>query len=59
VKAYLVTKEPARWAGKVKVVYIPFAEEEVLYVFDGRTGFIEISGRDNITEFIVQMKNET
>jgi hypothetical protein len=38
VKAYLVTREPSRWPGDVKVLYIPFADEDVLYIFDEKEG---------------------
>jgi hypothetical protein len=57
VKAYLVTREPSRWPGDVKVLYIPFVDEDVLYIFDEKRGFMEIRGRDRITEFIARLRN--
>ena len=59
MKAYLVTREPSRWPGDVKVLYIPFADEDVLYIFDEKRGFMEIRGRDRITEFIASLRNGT
>jgi hypothetical protein len=59
VKACLVTREPSRWPGDVEVLYIPFADEDVLYIFDEKRGFMEIRGRDRITEFIARLRNGT
>lgn len=58
VKAYIVTREPSKWPGDVKVLYVPFVDEDVLYLFDEKRGFIEIRGRDKIAEFIVRLRNE-
>jgi hypothetical protein len=58
VKAYIVTREPSKWPGGVKVLYVPFIDEDVLYLFDEKRGFIEIRGRDKIAEFIVRLRNE-
>ncbi|MEM1597605.1 MAG: hypothetical protein QXP31_10910 [Pyrobaculum sp.] len=57
MKAYLVTREPWLVEKEVRVVQIPFVEEEVLYVVDRRVGFVEIRGRENILNFINQLKN--
>jgi len=55
VKAFLVTRNPpAALPEDVKVLYIPFVEEDVLYIFDERFGFLEITGREKIGEFIAQ-----
>jgi len=55
VKAFLVTKNPPSTLPEgVKVVYIPFVEEDVLYIFDDRFGFLEITGKEKIGEFIAQ-----
>ena len=35
-------------ARDVKVLYIPFADEDVLYIFDEKRGFMEIRGRDRL-----------
>ncbi len=52
-----MTREPSRWPGDVKVLYIPFADEDVLYIFDEKRGLMEIRGRDRITEFIARLRN--
>jgi hypothetical protein len=53
-----MTREPSKWSGDVKVLYVPFIDEDVLYLFDEKRGFIEIRGRDKIAEFIVRLRNE-
>ena len=58
MKAYLVTKERETQLGPgVEVIHIPFAEEDTLYVFDEKTGYVEIRGRDRIVEFLNRLKN--
>ncbi|ACB40686.1 hypothetical protein [Pyrobaculum neutrophilum] len=58
MKAYLVTRDPrGAWPRDVKILYLPFAEEDVLYVVDERRGFVEISGREKIEEFIGQLRS--
>ncbi|WP_193322549.1 hypothetical protein [Pyrobaculum calidifontis] len=55
MKAFLVTKNPSTPLPEgIKVVYIPFVEEDVLYIFDERFGFLEITGKEKIGEFIAQ-----
>ncbi|WP_053240268.1 hypothetical protein [Pyrobaculum islandicum] len=58
MRAYLVTRNPqGEWPGEIKVLYMPFVDEDVLYVVDERRGFLEIRGREKIVEFITQLKN--
>ncbi|HII47407.1 hypothetical protein [Pyrobaculum aerophilum] len=58
MKAYLVTKERGAQLGPgVEVIHIPFVEEDTLYVFDEKTGYVEIRGRDRIVEFLNRLKN--
>ncbi|MEZ0320157.1 MAG: hypothetical protein ABWK05_09260 [Pyrobaculum sp.] len=58
MKAYLVTREPWLVEREVRILQIPFVEEEVLYVVDKKVGFVEVRGRENIMNFINQLKNE-
>jgi hypothetical protein len=43
VKAYIVTTEPSKWPGDVKVLYVPFIDEDVLYIFDEKSIFDKIN----------------
>ncbi|MEM0463951.1 MAG: hypothetical protein QXS00_05150 [Pyrobaculum sp.] len=59
MKAYLVTKnEELPDISGLHVIKIPFADEDTLYVFDARLGYLEIKGREKIMEFIHRLKNE-
>jgi hypothetical protein len=33
-----MTREPSKWPGDVKVFYVPFIDEDVLYIFDEKRG---------------------
>lgn len=57
VKAILVTREPPEGAEEVvKVIKLPFVDEDILYVVDNKTGFMEVRGREEIMKFISAMK---
>ena len=59
VKAYLVTRDSATLhTPGLKVIHIPFADEDTLYVFDERVGYLEIRGREKIQEFINRLRSE-
>lgn len=58
MKAYLVTKnEELPDISGLQIIKIPFADEDTLYVFDTRLGYLEIKGWEKIREFITRLKN--
>jgi len=46
VKAFLVAKNPPTTLPEGVKVVLPFVEEDVLYIFDERFSFLEITGRE-------------